>query len=250
MSRNNGLSPCAFASNIFIANPHNEIMAGLPTPLIFFFGCLLLLLLVRRYHSQRVTRELKAVEALPESKNPVYDTCKIIGGFLMSRDDYPRGPFYLFIGPYFDYTLALPPSTTDCVFALRRTPQGTQFLGYAALIIHLLGTAAGGAFIYATITNTLTVPCLQQRDIEELLNCISRQFRVDSGGYKDGLLQSKYLRHPIAQARTEDIFKEVEREITITTTGFGEINFELSVKGVTIEGAGTLGRFQVKITNE
>lgn len=224
-------------------------MAGLSTSLIFICGCLLLL--VRRYHSQRVTRELSTIRALPASENPTYDACKIIGGFMLSHDGYSKGPFYLFIGPYFDYTLVLPPSTIDCVFALRRSPQGMQFLGYAALIIHLLGSAAGGAFTYALASNTLSVSSLKQRDFEELLNCISQQLRVDSGGYRDGLLQSKYLSHSIAEDRTEDIFKEAGRYITITTTGFGEINFELCFKAVRITGMGTLRRFQATIfTNE
>lgn len=89
-------------------------------------------------HSQREHRELSTVLAMqgsPESKNPIYDACKIFGSFIISRNDYSKGPFYLFISPYFDYTLA--PSTSDCVFALRRTREEIQFLSFAAFITHL-----------------------------------------------------------------------------------------------------------------
>lgn len=213
-----------------------------------FLVILSFLLLVRRYHSQREHRELSTVLALrgsPESKSPIYDACKIFGRFIISRDDYSKGPFYLFIGPYFDYTLA--PSTSDCVFALRRTPEGIQFLGFAALITHLLGTAAGSVFIHALISSTMGLACLLQRDIKVLLNYISGQLGVDSGGYKDGLLQSKYPGHAIAQARAQDIFKDAEGEITITTTGFGEIRFDRLLLGARIKGAGTLGSFRATI---
>lgn len=64
-------------------------------------------------------------------------------------------------------------------------PQGIRFLGYATFISHLLGTAAGGAFIYAQVSNDLGLSCLLPCDIKGLLIHISGPLGVNSGGYKD-----------------------------------------------------------------
>src|SRR5271170_2566969 len=110
-------------------------MKGLLLFLIIGFEILRLI----RYHRRHRDRVLSAVRTLRHgrSSNPTYEACKIIGDFIISND-YSKGLFFYLISPYYGDILAVfPPSLPDYVSALRWSPEGTQFLGFAAFIIHL-----------------------------------------------------------------------------------------------------------------
>jgi hypothetical protein len=111
-----------------------------------------------------------------------------------------------------------------------------QFLGFAAFIIHLFGIETGGAFIHQEIEATLGVSSLQKYDIEQLLKCIQEQFKVQPRAYDNRV-----------QLLPEELFGSVGSEIVVETSGFGEINFEKGWKNTRISGAGTLGRFRVRM---
>jgi hypothetical protein len=189
-----------------------------------------------RYHRTHRNRVFSAVRTLQhgQSSNPTYEACKIIGDFIIT-EDYSKGLFFYLITPYYEDILAVfPPSLPDCVPALRWSPEGTQFLGFAAFIIHVLGIETGGAFIHQEIT-TLGVSSLQKHDIEKLLKCIQEQLKVRSRAHDN-----------CVQLLPEELFGSVESEIVIETSGFGEVNFEKRWKNARISGAGTLGRFRVR----
>jgi hypothetical protein len=131
-----------------------QAMKGLLLFLIIGFEILRLI----RYHRRHRDR----VRTLQHgrSSNPTYEACKIIGDFIIT-DDYSKALFFYLISPYYEDILAVfPPSLPDCVPALRWSPEGTQFLGFAAFIIHLLGIETGGAFIHREIAATLGVSSL------------------------------------------------------------------------------------------
>jgi hypothetical protein len=135
-----------------------QAMKGLLLFLIIGFEILRLI----RYHRRHRDRVLSAVRTLQHgrSSNPTYEACKIIGDFIIT-DDYSKALFFYLISPYYEDILAVfPPSLPDCVPALRWSPEGTQFLGFAAFIIHLLGIETGGAFIHREIAATLGVSSL------------------------------------------------------------------------------------------
>ncbi|OBT60159.1 hypothetical protein VE03_10414, partial [Pseudogymnoascus sp. 23342-1-I1] len=172
------------------------------------------------YHRRRNERVISAVRTLQhtQSSNPTYETCKITGNLIITGD-YSKGLFYYLISPCFEDILAVfPPSTPDCVSALRWSPEGIQFLAYAALIVHLLGTETGAAFVYQGIAARLEeVSSLQQHDIEKLLKCIQEQLRI----------QSRVHDSRVAQLLPEEVFSS---DISIETSGFGEVNFEMQLK--------------------
>ncbi|CVK92447.1 uncharacterized protein FMAN_07343 [Fusarium mangiferae] len=176
------------------------------------------------------------------SLNPTFEACRLFGSSSIT-EDYSRGLFYYILSPVYEDILdAFPPPTADCISALRFSPRGTQFLGYSALIVYLLGTKAGSIYMHRQLRDTLETTHIYQHDIEKFLNCVKRQLGVQ----KDGILESKDLGGSITTAKAEVIFGGIEPETIIKTRLSGEINFEVVTKSVSMTGAGTLGLFRVK----
>ncbi|RKK81728.1 hypothetical protein BFJ71_g15513 [Fusarium oxysporum] len=197
-----------------------------------------------RHHQLRINREFSALKALQSgrSPNPTFDACKLFGSSFIT-EDYSRGLFYYILSPVYEDILdAFPPSTADCISALRLSPRGTQFLGYSAVIVYLLGTKAGSVYMHWQLRETLKTTYIYLHDIEKFLNCVKRQLGIQ----KDGILESKDLGGSITTAKAEVIFGGIEPDTIIETRFSGEINFEVVTKGVSMTGAGTLGMFRVK----
>lgn len=212
------------------SNMYPKLMKGLLLFLILFE-----ILRLIRYHRGRRRRYFSTITTLRhgQSSDPTYEACKIYGGLIIA-EDYSKGLFFYLISPYYeDILAAFPSSTLDSVAALRWSPEGTQFLGFAVFIIHLSGTETGGAFIRQHIPATLDVSSLQMHNMEDLLKSIKNQLKVQC------------IHDNRVQLLPEYLFGGVERDVVIETSGFGEVKFEIRMTRGTISGAGTLGRFRV-----